>query len=248
MNKHQIHNLIAVILPFVLWEIVAFIIDNNAVFPHIGNVLVVTFMLLKDPLFYASFCTTSFLGLSAFLISYFIGIAALYLLYVFPVLKTYVQTFTAFIKSLPVSSVTILFLIWIKTSYLPFYVAFIMSLPIVLEAICSSPSLFTLPAVESAIVLGVGKTRIFFDIYLFDIRYLLLSALRSALPIAFKSVIAAEVIALVRNSLGYIMYESKIFFETDRLMAVTLIVIIAVKIYEKVLTVVLRKLCYIKKK
>ena len=43
------------------------------------------------------------------------------------------------------------------------------------------------------------------------------------------------------------MYESKIFFETDRLIAVTLIVVIAVKIYETILATILKKLCYIKK-
>lgn len=247
MSKRQIHSLISIISVFVIWEIIALFVSNRAVFPHISDVFVSTMSLLKDPYFYRSFFVTSLTGLSAFLLSFLIAFGALYMLYIFPVLKTYVQTLAGVVKSLPVASVTILFLIWIKTSSLPFYVAFIMSVPIVLETVCLAEPSFYNQNVESAIVLGVGKTRIFFDICLFNIRTLLLSALRSALPVAFKSAIAAEVIALVRNSLGNIMYESKIFFETDRLIAVTLIVVIAVKIYETILAAILKKLCYIKK-
>lgn len=248
MSKKRLHFFLSIVLILVVWEIIAFSVGNNNVFPHIFSVLKAIIRLLSTPSFYSSLLFTSVKGLLAFILAYTFSLFLLYLSFYFPMLKIYIKTLSGVVKSLPVAAISILFLVWVDSSSLPFYVAFVMSFPTVLEIVNVAPDSKCLTSVESATVLGINNNRIFFEIYLYDIRYLLLGALSSALPLSFKSAIASEVIGLVKNSLGYIMYESKLFFEIDRLIAITVVVVVIVKIYEMLLTVVLKKLCYIKKK
>lgn len=138
-------------------------------------------------------------------------------------------------KSVPVACFVILILIWFSSSALSTIISFLMVLPVVymntasalreldpkLEEMCQvfrlsplpryryvvAPQIF--PQVESAIILALG--------------------------LSIKSGIAAELIGMPKNSLGEELYAAKLYFNTPKLFAWTIMILILSYSYEKII-------------
>jgi len=66
-----------------------------------------------------------------------------------------------------------------------------------------------------------------------------ISAVKTASGMAWKSGVAAEIIGLSRNSIGYKLYEAKIYFSISDLFAWTLVIILLSLGFEKLLIFIL---------
>lgn len=66
-----------------------------------------------------------------------------------------------------------------------------------------------------------------------------LSGVKLSCGFAWKSGIAAEIIGLVRHSIGNNIYKSKIYLETDNLFAWTISLIVLSIIFEKIVLLIL---------
>ena len=77
-------------------------------------------------------------------------------------------------------------------------------------------------------------------IYLPSVRPFLLSACSVALGMAWKSGVAAEVIAISNHSLGEKLYESKVYFQNVYLFAWTVVIVLCSFLFEKLALCLLR--------
>ncbi len=66
---------------------------------------------------------------------------------------------------------------------------------------------------------------------------------RSALGLAWKAGIAAEVICVPKSSVGTMLYSAKIYLESEELFALTAVIVILSVIIEKIIILALGKLC-----
>lgn len=129
-------------------------------------------------------------------------------------------------KATPVASVIFLVLLWVGRDQVPLFIAFIMALPIVWSNVREGLLQTDRKLLEMAQIFGLSKKEKLFAIRIPSLYPYFLAACRSAIALAWKAGIAAEVLCLPKRSIGLGIYEGKMYLETDALFAWTLVVIL----------------------
>lgn len=145
------------------------------------------------------------------------------------------RPFLSVIRSTPVASFIVLALVWLGRGKVPSFISFLIVLPIVSDSVLAGmrnadPLLMEVAQIYSftrsqkiRLILIPGAVRSF------------LAASSTALGIAWKAGIAAEVLATPKYSIGISLYQAKIYLESPALLAWTLTVIILSMIFERIL-------------
>lgn len=137
------------------------------------------------------------------------------------------------IRATPVASFIILALLWIGKAWVPCFISMLMVLPVVWGNVCSAVSETDKSLLEMAKIYRFGTWK--------TLRFLFIpSAFASwragcvtALGLAWKAGVAAEVLCLPKQSIGAELYYSKIYLETPSLFAWTIVVILLSFLVEK---------------
>lgn len=136
-------------------------------------------------------------------------------------------------KATPVASVIFLMLLWVGRDNVPFWIAFMMALPIVWANVREGLLQTDKRLLEMARVFNVPRARVLFKIRIPSLMPYFLSACRSAVALAWKAGIAAEVLCVPEHSIGRAIYEGKTYLITDELFAWTLLVVLISLMIEK---------------
>lgn len=136
-------------------------------------------------------------------------------------------------KSVPVASFTILAIIWVGSKNLSVFVSFIISVPIVCSNMLEGIDNLDPKLKEMAKVFRIPAHKRFAGVYLSQLLPYFRSASRLAMGLCWKSGVAAEVIGLPNNSIGEMLYESKIYLETADLFAWTVTIVLLSFLCEK---------------
>ena len=137
------------------------------------------------------------------------------------------------IKATPIASIIILMLFILDKSRVPTVAAMLMVLPIVFNNVRRGIASVPTEQKEVAAVFGFGFGK--------RLRYCILPAVlpyfsaacRSALGLAWKAGVAAEVICTPKHSIGTKLYEAKIYLESEDLYAWTIVVVVMSVLIEK---------------
>lgn len=184
----------------------------------------------------------SFLRIVAgFLCAFVLGIALAVMAGRFRPMEILLWPYVLCIKSVPVASFIIISLIWLSSGELAVFISFLMVFPVLynntLQGIRSTDGRL----LEMARSYGVPWGRQLLYIYLPHVKPFLLSACSTALGMAWKAGIAAEVIGVVNGSIGAKLYESKIYLITTDLLAWTVIIVVCSVVFEKMFLWALKK-------
>ncbi len=137
-------------------------------------------------------------------------------------------------KAVPVASVVVIFLIWWGSGNLAVAISFFMALPNFylnsLEGIRSTDQ----KLLEMAKVFAMPARNRFFYIYRPALRPFWDSAIKLSVGMSWKAGVAAEVIGLPERAIGEQLYMSKIYLETDKVFAWTLVIILLSQLFEKI--------------
>ncbi len=129
-------------------------------------------------------------------------------------------------KATPVASVIFLVLLWIGRDRVPLFIAFIMALPIVWSNVREGLLQTDRRLLEMAQVFELTKKQTLRYIRIPSLFPYFLAACRSAIALAWKAGVAAEVLCTPRFSIGTEIYEGKLYLLTDELFAWTLVVVL----------------------
>lgn len=151
-----------------------------------------------------------------------------------PLLKT--------VRATPVASFIILALVWIKTDSLPAFIAFLMVLPIVWSNVDKGFRQTDHRLLEMASLFRFGKRRTVLHVWIPSVMPYFLSASTTALGLAWKSAIAAEVICRPQNSIGRLLQTAKNHLETAEVFAYTIAVILLSVVLEHLLLALAKRL------
>ena len=133
------------------------------------------------------------------------------------------------------ASFVILALIWTGSKNLSILISFLVAYPILHISTVSGLKSTASKLLEMAQVFRVPFHKKIFYLYRPALSPYLISACKSALGMAFKSGIAAEVIGVPDFSIGANLYEAKIYLDTASLFAWTLSIILIASCFEKIL-------------
>ena len=139
------------------------------------------------------------------------------------------------LKAIPVASFVVLLLIWWGSSFLAVAVCFLIVLPNIYISTLEGLKNADKRLLEMAAVFQMPFKNCFFYIYRPALKPFLLSSLKLALGMCWKSGVAAEVIGTPAFSIGERLYMSKIYLETAEVFAWTAVVILLSFGFERVI-------------
>ena len=140
------------------------------------------------------------------------------------------------VRATPVASFIILALLWLGKARVPTFASALMVTPVIWQAASAALRDTDRNLLEMAHIYRFGRLKTLKLIYIPSIRSQWSAACATAMGLAWKSGIAAEVICQVRPTIGEELYSSKIYLETSSLFAWTAVVICLSLILENVLS------------
>ena len=156
--------------------------------------------------------------------------------------ETLLWPFLVTIKTVPVASFVVICLIWLSAENLSVFISFLIVLPVVygnvLEGLKSEDKLM----LEIGTVFKMPPLRKVLYIHLPQLKPFLMSACATALGMAWKAGVAAEIIGTPDGSIGKQLFYSKIYLDTDDLLCWTVIIVIVSVLFEKLFMLGLRAL------
>lgn len=218
-----------------LWAVLARAIDQPLLLPDPLSVAKKLLSFLPQPAFYMTLAGT----MLRTLLSYVLGIASAVILGVLCVrvraAEVLLSPLLSAIRATPVTSFIVLALVWLSSSRVPVLCGFLMTLPVVYSALVQAVRAIDPKLLEMARMyrLGTGKTLL--HIYVPSVLPAVTQSCLAAIGLCWKAVVAAEVIGVPKMAVGSRIYESKIYLETDSLLAWTLTIIVLSVLLERLL-------------
>ncbi len=225
----------AVILIFwlVLWQVLSAAVNNSIIFVGPADVLASLSSQIGTFDFWKTIGLSSLRICAGFTAAFFCGILTGCLAFRFSFLDELLAPVMLLAKSIPVASFVILALIWTGSENLSVFIAFTIVLPMLYTATLSGLKSSDEKLLEMARVFRLSFFRKVKAVYLPALLPYLLTSVRTALGMSFKSGVAAEVIGVPSYSIGEKLYMSKIYLDTAGLFAWTLVIIAVTFFFER---------------
>ena len=187
----------------------------------------------------SSFWRTIFQSFVGIAIGYIIGVVIGFILGIITsfssLLSSLLKPLLTAIKTTPVVSFIILALVWIPKMQIPIFISSLMVIPIVWANTSIGIKETDKELLEMANAYNFSFSKKLKLIYIPSAMPSFVGACETALGLAWKAGIAAEVLSIPQNSIGVILHDSQVYLETIDLFAWTAVVIIISLILEKVL-------------
>lgn len=148
----------------------------------------------------------------------------------------------AVIRAIPVASFVIVALIWIPSRRLSILISLLIALPLLYDAILNGIRVIDPQILEMTRMFRVSRLGCLRAVALPSILTCLSSSARTAMGLAWKSGVAAEVIGIPTGSIGEKLYKAKIYLATPDLFAWTLTIVLLSWMCERSLETFLRLL------
>lgn len=139
------------------------------------------------------------------------------------------------VRSVPVASIVVICLIWLSSANLSAFISFLIVIPVIYQNVLTGIRSKDKELEEAAMVSGATGFQRFRYVTLPQIAPHLLSACTVTVGMAWKAGIAAEIIGTPKGSIGQQLYLSKIYLDTDDLLAWTVVLVILSIICEKLI-------------
>ena len=148
----------------------------------------------------------------------------------------------AIVKASPVTSFILLALLWLSSNMVPLVISILMVVPMVWTATAEAIVQTDQRLVEMGKMFGLSRWKIVKKIFVPSVLPQFLAACTTSLGFAWKSGVAAEIIALPRQSIGYHLYQAKLRIETADLFAWTLMIVALSMLLEWLLVQSMRRI------
>ena len=153
----------------------------------------------------------------------------------------FIAPVVSIIKATPVASFIILAVIWLKTGNVPSFATALIVFPFVYSNIKTGIQETDTSLLEMATAFKVSRLKKLTKIYIPSVKPYFISASTTAMGLAWKAGIAAEVICNPTMSIGNGIYEAKVYFEPASMFAWTAVVVVLSILLEKLMLAILRR-------
>lgn len=224
-----------------VWAIAAAAVGRVFILPSPLDTLKAIFALAQTKDFYLSILITFLRVLGGFAAGMIIGSLLGALTAVSSVADELLAPLRSIIKATPVTSFIILVLLYLTSSLTPAFIAFLVVVPIFWANVRAGIRAVDPLLVEMARTFHVPPLRRLTKLYAPGTASQFVAACMTGLGFAWKSGVAAEVIANSRYSIGQSLFESKLYLETPELFAWTAAVVLLSIALERVMLRLLRR-------
>lgn len=170
-----------------------------------------------------------------FLLGVLLGTALAFLTERSAVLSALFRPVLGIIKATPVASFIVLALVWMKSSLVPVLTAVLIVVPIVWANVSEGIRKIDAGLLQMAGLYGFGTAGTLRRVCIPSVLPYFTAACATAMGMAWKAGVAAEVLSSLPYSLGGQIYNAKIYLETGDLFAWTTVVIVLSVLLERVM-------------
>lgn len=237
-----LYPVIALGLVLILCAITAKAIGSELIFPKLSSSFKAFFDLLTQKTFYISVLNTLGRILLSFVISFALALILAILSALFNGVGKVSTILTSIMRAVPTMSIILLALIWLSTLNAPMLVAILVIFPLQFSGILNAIKNVDPRLIEMANIYKVPTKKKILNLYLPETSKDIFSTIRSTISLNVKLIIAAEVMAQTRDSMGLQMQQASMYLEMHVLFAWTIMAIILGLVLEGIILLI-QKLC-----
>ncbi len=241
INK-SLQVFVSIFFWFSVWAIASYRVNNTFLLPSPLKVLKTVWQLVKTSEFWIlSFNTLGRIFLGIF-VATLIGIVVAIATTKVSFFNTLFSPAMSAVKATPVASFAFLAVLFIGHDLLPIFISALLVVPIVWTNVSAGIKGVSKEHKEVAKIYRFSKIKTLTKLYVPCVLPYFLAACRSAIGLAWKAGVAAEVLCPPRNAIGTELYNAKTYLDTEKLFAITLLTIIFSIVLEKLLIYLISKL------
>ena len=235
---------VAVILFWItVWYVAALLVNSKLLLPTPKDTLLALLALFGTGDFYTVVLFTMLRVISGLVIGIIVGVILAILCHKFSIVKSIFSPIISVIRATPVAAFIVLVWVLVKGNGLTVIVAFLMVMPIVWQNTLDGFEAIPKDLIEVANVFGLTyKKRM--RVLLFPIlKSFIFPAIITSVGLAWKSEIAAEIIAYTKDSIGMYINDAKVpYQQAPTIFAWTAVIITLSITLEKLTGILLRRL------
>ena len=232
-KKQTINRIFAVIFALTVWQLAAMCINQKILLVSPVDVLKRLCTIWQVENFWNTVWFSFYHIAGGFCIALVLGVLLAALAGRFPWVETLLWPFMVTVKTVPVASFVVICLIWLSAQNLAVFISFLIVLPVVYGNVLQGIKSEDRSMQELGEVLRMGFLRKMAYIHLPQLKPFIMSACSTALGMAWKAGVAAEIIGIPDGSMGKQLYFAKIYLDTDDLLCWTVIIVIISVMFEK---------------
>ena len=236
-NKKLIYVILGVIIFISLWYFTALKVNSEIVFPNIPNILKKFSEIISEKSFYKDLSSSLIRVLItftlSFLLAFIVGISA----GIFPPIRYILIPIINFIRTIPTIPLILVAIIWFDNNTVPIFVSMLVIFPIMYDSITNGIINVDQKLIEMSISYNVSLKTQIINLYIPYIKPYIFTGISQSMGITWKSILAAEILALPSFGIGTKLYESHLYLDSVSLFAYCLIAIIFNGIFEIIIRI-----------
>lgn len=246
VRSNRLSSLLRAALPLLfwlaVWQLGAWALDvrldgkgNQLLLPYPLTVLTALLHLSRQPEFWSTVAASLLRILSGMTAGVFLGGALSAATSFLPLADRLLSPAIRVIRATPVASFILLVLLWTDRNVVPVVISALMVIPVVWENLSRGIQATDPLLLELARAYRFSPWKTARLVYLPSLRPYMTAALTTAMGLAWKSGIAAEVLCLPKQAVGTQIYETKLYLEVPGLFAWTAVVVCLSLLLERLL-------------
>lgn len=224
------------------WLILAFVQDNQIVFPNLFLTLSTLGGLFSQSHTYLVLLNSIGGVFLVLVICFIVAIVLALFSLKWPHFKSFMTPSLALLKIVPVPALIILFLANFKQGFIPYLLTFLVVLPLVYDGLYGAFISINKDIIDELKLLSKLNLKIIFEVYLPIVGKAFISTLLQAFGLGLKIKVMSEFIAEAPNTIGYELSYGRATLSMDIVFAWSLILILFVIIFDYWLVNRLKKL------
>ena len=223
----------AIAIALIFWQILAMTVHQKILLVSPLSVGLRLLTLWREPGFLSAVAYTGAHIICGFLLGTLTGAALAIPAAKFRPAEILLWPWMACIKSVPVASFVIICLIWLSAGHISVFISFLVVVPVTYQNLLSGCKSLDPKMEEMADIFCIKGIRRFCKVTLPQLIPYIKAALGVTLGMAWKAGVAAEVIGSPNGSIGKELVISKMYLNTDDLLARTVVIVILSVCFEK---------------
>ena len=236
--------LIATLLIWMLiWGFATMRVGVSFILPSPIEAFTEFFRLLPQKVFISAVTGSVIRVILGYIIGISVGAVAAFISHFIPPLKAFFAPLMKVARATPVASFILICALWMTSFVTPIFIAFLMVFPVVYENVLTGLSKTDEALIEVTSIYGFSPLKRLIFLYIPSAMPYLGSSCITSLGLAWKSCVSAEVLVVTAGSVGYNIFVSKNYLETEQLFAWTIAVVLlsvaleyAVKLIARLIT------------
>ncbi|MEI0747545.1 ABC transporter permease [Brachyspira pulli] len=231
-NKNIIYFILGIIIFILLWFFISLKINSEIVFPNILIIIKKLIEIILEKSFYKDLFLSLIRVFITFILSFLLAIIFGILSGIFSSIRYMLMPIINFIRTIPTIPLILVAIIWFDNNTVPIFVSMLVIFPIMYDAVVNGIINVDKNLIEMSLSYNVSLKNQIISLYIPSIKPYILTAVSQSMGITWKSILAAEILALPSLGIGSKLYESHLYLDTVSLFAYCLIAVIFNGIFE----------------